>query len=135
MKSNLDKYFKTDADFEKEGVWCEIDSGTAFKLKRIGGANVKGREIFSKIYRPYTMQLQNNTIDEKTANKLMAEGLVMACMVDWRNVEIDGVDTPFSKEVAIELLKDLPELCEVLHKFAQNRDYFALDYKDDLGNS
>jgi hypothetical protein len=52
-------------------------------------------------------------------------------MVDWKGVVIDGVETPFSKEIAIKFFCNLPALFEAIYSYAT-----AIEtYKEDLGNS
>ncbi len=132
MKTNLDKFFKTNSDLEKSGIWFEISDTTGFLLNRFGGMNSdKVKAMMAKYYKPYARQIENGTMDPKKEKEIMVKVFVESSVLDWKGVEIEGVDTPFSKETAVEFFVELPELAEALMSHAMD----FKNYKEDLGNS
>jgi regulator of PEP synthase PpsR (kinase-PPPase family) len=132
MKTNLDSMFKTSISLEENGTWFMISDKTGFLLKRIGGANAsKMKSSFAKYYKPYAKQFENGTIDPLKEKEIMAKVFVESCLVDWKGIEIDGKETPFSKEVAVDFFKSLPDLMDTLSAQATDLN----NYKEDLGNS
>lgn len=132
MKTNLDSVYKTDEKLEVEGRWIEFPNGAQFKLKRFGGMNSqKSRAILTKLIKPYTREIQLGTMDPIKDRKITATVFVRTCLVDWKGIESEGKEIPFSEATAIEILCDLPALLEELQLQAQSVD----NYKEDLGNS
>jgi hypothetical protein len=50
--------------------------------------------------------------------------LVASMVIDWRGLKNNGVDVPFSKESALDLLKNAPYICTQCDKFAADRVNF-----------
>jgi len=131
MKTNLDKLFKTEKALETEGIWFDISETTGFRLKRFGGANnPKVKELMNRLYKPYARMIENGTFPLEKEMELTARIFVMSAMTDWRGVEIDGQEKPFSVEEAVKLLIQLPELYEALYSHATD----FKNFKEDLGN-
>lgn len=131
MKTNLDKYFKTDSKLETEGVWFDLDDNVGFLVRRFGGNNSPSvKAAMQKHYKPYARQIEAGTLDQKKDLEIGVKVFVNACMLDWKGVEIDGKEVPFSKEAAVDLLIKLPDLSKALIDYAQSLD----SYKVDLGN-
>lgn len=132
MKTNLDKFFKTDESLESQGIWFDVSETTGFLMKRFGGFNSPTvKSAMAKYYKPYARQMDTGTMDPQKEKEIMVRVFVEACLVDWKGVEIDGVETAFSKDVAVKLLCDLGELAETLMKYASDMS----NYKEDVGNS
>lgn len=131
MKTNLDKVYKTDKECETEGIWIQVTDTVAFRLKRFGGYNSQSvRRVMAQYNKKFARQIENGTLPEETERKVYAKAFVQSAMVDWRGVEVDGVETPFSEEKAIELLLNLPDLLELLTSEASKSD----NYREELGN-
>lgn len=131
MKTNLDKLYKTNEDYEKNGVWMDISEDTAFLVRPMKGTNPRVKAAMAAYYKPYARQIEMDTLDPKKAREIQVKIFVDVCLVDWKGIEIDGVDTKFSKEAAIKLFVELPDLFDTLQKYAND----FTNYKDDLGNS
>lgn len=132
MKTNLDGLFKTSESIETNGIWMTISDDIGFLVKRFGGYNSpKVKAATSKFYKPYARLIENGTLPIEKEKEIMTKIFVDASLIDWKGIEIDGVITPFSKEVAIKFLLELPELAESLISYASD----TKNYKEDLGNS
>lgn len=132
MKSNFDTQFKTDEHFETDGIWIEYPNKAQIKIRRFGGSNSqKVRAIASANFKPYSRQIEMGTLDEKIDKKITITTFVKGCVVDWKNVIIDDVETPYSEEAAIALFISLPELYEHLLKESQKLDNFKVSLGND----
>jgi len=131
MSSNLDKFFKTEKKLESEGVWFDVTETASFKLKRFGGENsTKVKALMAKHYKPYARLIENGSMEEKKQLEITAKIFVESSLCDWKGVEIDGAEVPYSPEAAIKLLMDLPELFDLLFKNSQD----VSNFREDLGN-
>lgn len=132
MKTNLDKFFKTSKDFEKEGVWFDLNDETGFRVKRFGGYNSPAiKAIIAKKYKPYARQIEKGTLSESKEREIMTSMFISVAMVDWKGVEINGEIKEYSPELALEFFMGLPELLETLTQYASDSE----NYREELGNS
>jgi hypothetical protein len=95
-------------------------------------------EKLSEFYLPHLDKINDKDFPEEEKNEVFLRAFVHTSILDWRGIrEIneDGVeaeeDTPFSPEEAVSILKELPEVVEMLFEFCGSRDTF----KEKLGNS
>ncbi len=131
MKTNLD-FLKTSKTYESEGVWFELSEKTGFLVARLGGANTqKVKQATAKHFKPYARMIENGLLDAQKEREITLKVFIECCLLDWKGVEIDGEAVPFSKEAALKLLLDLPELADTLSAQAQD----SKNYREDLGNS
>ena len=131
MKSNLDSFFKTNELAEKEGNWFLITDTAGFLIRRFGGYNSPNVKMaMAKYHKPYARQIQAGTFSDEKQIEIMTKVFVESSIVDWKGIEIEGKDTPFSKEACTELLISLPDLAETLLQYASESNNF----KEDLGN-
>lgn len=138
MKTNLDKFFKTDKEVEKTGVWFNLSDETGFLVKPFKASNPAVKSAMAVHYKPYARQVQLDAVDDAKAREIMTKVFVQACLVDWRGVEIDGVVTPFSKEKAVEFLFELPELFNTLMEHASDYRNYKEEFtegREEVGNS
>jgi len=132
MKINLDKSFKTDRKMEIEGIWFEISEGVRFKIARFGGSNsVEVKKAMAKFHKPYAKAIEKSLISDEKERSIYCKSFVHSCVIDWEGIEIDGEIAPFSKEKAVEVFCQLPDLLDTLVEHASSQD----NYKEDLGNS
>lgn len=135
MKTNLDKIFKTSAVIEKSGVWLDISEETGFLVRPFNKNNPNIKSAMAVHFKPHQRQIEMGTLDPSKEAEINAKVFVNSCLIDWKGVEIDGVDTPFSKEVAIKFLVSLPELFETLMSYAQDYKNYQEIEDETLGNS
>lgn len=132
MKTNLDKFFKTNNVLESEGVDFLIDETTSFKIRRFVNTNPKVKEAMAAYYKPYAKQDQLGTLPVEKSNEISMKLFVDCCLVSWKGVMDDsGKDIECNKENALNLFKRLPDLFETLWKHANSFE----NYKEELGNS
>lgn len=132
MKTNIDKIFKNDETLEKSGIWFEIKSGVGFLIKRFGGMNSPAIKLeLARHYKPYARQIENGTLDDAKEKEISMKVFINSCVVDWKGIEVDGSEVPFSKEKCLELFTSLPELAETLLNYATD----TKNFREDLGNS
>lgn len=112
IKMSFYNTFKTDADLEA-GAGVDLDYGEAgtITIHRAGGDNKKFSKVLAAKMKPYRRQLQNGTMDDEVAERLMAEVYAEAVIIGWEGVKDEkGKTLPYSKENVVKLLTDLPEL-------------------------
>lgn len=134
MKTNLDKFFKTNENLEKNGVWFEIAPDVKFLVRPMKSSNPQLKAVAAKFYKPHAQQIEKGTIDQKRAEEIQIKVFVNACLVDWQGVEIDGKMEAYKPELAIEFFKELPELFWTLWEQCQNYKNYQ-DEATEVGNS
>ncbi len=131
MKTNLDKFFKTNPDLEKNGVWFEISDEIAFLVRPFKSTNPRFKAAMANHYKPFARQMDMGTLEQDKAFEVSLKLFLDVCLVDWRGVEIDDKPTEYNKENALKFFKALPELFDTLWNYA--KDFSS--YKEELGNS
>lgn len=102
--------FKTDKTLEREGI--VLDYGD-FKIKiaRAGGANIAFQRALAEKVRPYRRQIDAGTLPDDVAEKLFLEVYAESVVLGWEGVtDENGEPLPFTKENAVKLFSDLPDL-------------------------
>ena len=82
MKTNLDKFFKTDESLEEKGVWFEIAEGVRFLVRPMKATNPQIKSAIATHYKPMAHQVEKGTIDPKKAEEIQIKVFVKACLVD-----------------------------------------------------
>ncbi len=119
MARGIYELFTTDESLEKEGFALEYGTST-FIIARAGGANKKFQSIMERKMRPYRTAINAGTMDESTAEKLLAEAYADAVIIAWDGVTgRDGEVLAFSKENVIKVLLDLPDLFRDIQEQSQ----------------
>lgn len=131
----------TEAVLETGGVWIDYGRGGGrFLIARAGGANTKFAKVLEAKMRPHRRLLESKGktkgIDNETANKILTEAFVEACLLEWEDVTgMDGKLLEFNKPNAIKLFTDLPDLFSDLREQASSLSTFQQeDMEDDAGN-
>jgi hypothetical protein len=135
---SLYKMFQTDKAAEQEGII--VDYGEErFRIARAGGANSQFKKIFAQKIKPYRRQIDNGTMDDAVANRLMAESYADAVVIGWESKIVDadgkekwvktiqneaGADLKFTPENCAQVLIDLPELFADLQHMAGQATHF-----------
>ena len=137
MSANLYKRFGgTDAK-SREGVWIDVE-GSEFKVSRASGvANPRYQAALDEQQRKYRRKLDAGLLGTQKQQEIYTKVFVDTILLDWRGVKSKtGEDVPFSKEAAIKLFTELPELLDYLSKEASDRSNFeAAIEEEELGNS
>lgn len=131
MKSNLDSLFKSDSNLEKDGVWFKVSEDVSFLIRRFGGSNSqKVKLALAKYHKPKARLIELDQLSIEETAVIMAKVFCDACLVDWKGVEIDGQEVPYTFENGVDLFTKLPELFQTLHSYSSGFESF----KEDLGN-
>lgn len=131
MKSNLDKFFKTSEELEKNGIWFDISDTTGFLLRPFKATNPRTKAATANYYKPYARQIEMGTLDLKKQMEINIKIFIDVCLVEWRGVEIDGAQVECNKDNAMKLFTALPDLFDTL--WIHVNDF--KNYKEELGNS
>jgi len=131
MKTNLDQYFKTSENFEKNGVWFDISDKIGFLLKPFKATNPRIKAAMSNHYKPYARQVEMGTLSQEKQQEIQVKIFIDVCLVDWKGVEIDDAEVECNSENALKFFLALPDLFDTLWKHAGD----FTNYKEDLGNS
>lgn len=116
--------FKTDKSAEVEGVEIEVDINEhnnepiTIRLSRMSRSNKRYTKRLDAVTRPHMAAIQNETMNEAVAAKMMREVFVDTVLLGWKNLpksELTGnpEDTdelPFNRENALALFEELPDL-------------------------
>lgn len=132
--------FKSDPALEKNGVVLQygfvenadgepdLERPIGFRVARAGGANVAYAKRLEAAIKPHRRQIQTETIDAKVAERLMMEVFVETVLLGWENVQDEnGNDLPFSKQNAIKLFTDLPDLYKNVQEGANSAALFRAE--------
>jgi len=138
---SLYKTFATDDTAEKQGI--TVDYGdTRFLIARAGGANSAFKKCFGTKIKPYRRQIDQGTIDDSVANRLMAEAYAEAVVLGWQSKTVDdqgnekwldtiegpdGKPMKFTAENCTKVLIDLPELFADLQVMAGQASNFRTE--------
>ncbi len=135
MAKGIYELFTTDESLEKDGFVLEYGEAS-FVIARAGGANKKFQSLMERKMRPYRSAINAGTMDESTAEKLLAEAYADAVVLAWDGVtDQDGEELVFNRENVIKVLTDLPDLFRDIQEQSQRvanftKESFQEDAKD-----
>ena len=102
--------FSTSPALETDGI--TLDYG-AFRIRiaRAGGANRKFQQVLEAKLKPHRRQIQTETLADEVAHRLIVDAYAEAVLLGWDGVaDAEGQPLPFTRENAIRLMTDLPDL-------------------------
>jgi len=122
---NLYSEFGTNKSKE-EGIKVEPMPGIFFTIKRTGGSNKAYSEQATKRLRPYVQKFnKGSSIPLDIIQDINIQLFVEYALTSWENVtDRQGNQLPFTKENAVKLLQELPELYSFLSEEGSNLDNF-----------
>lgn len=130
--ADVKKLFGTDKKKELEGVWHDLGEGLEVLVARIG--NPKYKKRFQAITKPHRRALDRKTLPDEVAERLMIQCMSETILLDWKGLEEDGKEVPYSTENAIRILteyRDLREYIDDISKelegYKQEEDEEAID--------
>lgn len=132
--TGLTKQFKTNSAKESAGVEIEFaeaqnDDGTipTFTISRMGKSNKAYAKALEAATRPFRRQVELGTLKNEVAEPLFLGVFVDTILKGWKNVQDEkGVEIPFTKENAIRLMNELPDVYERL----QEESKIASNFRD-----
>lgn len=95
------KTFKTDPALD-EGAWIKLGDAE-IKIARIGSP--KYQSAMMARLKPHRESIELGILKEDDAKKIEVEMLADFIVIDWKNMELDGADLPYSRENAIKALQ------------------------------
>lgn len=125
--NGLFKQYKTNATKEAEGVEIEFpeaenEDGSipTFVISRMGKGNKAYAKSLEAATRPYRRQVELGTLKNEVAEGLFLNVFVDTILRGWKNIQDEnGADIPYSKDNAVKLLNDLPDVYERLQEEAK----------------
>jgi len=131
METNLHELFGSNEKNEKEGVWFQLNDKLSFKMKRFGGLNASEvKKAYAKYYKPHARLIEKGLMPEDKEKRIFAKVWISSCLVDWKGVESNGKEIPFSFDTAVDVLSGLPDLLDTLVDVTQDKD----EFKEEVGN-
>jgi hypothetical protein len=95
---------RLDPKKSEEGVWCELDHETSVLIGRINSPHY--RQTLREKMMPYVEDIRNDTYGQETQDKVTAETIAAAVLLDWKGLKENGEEVPYSEEKAVEYLSD-----------------------------
>lgn len=95
-----------DTDAEETGVWNDLGD-MSFLVARAG--NEKWKNMHKRLEKQaYGAQLRKRGFerDPDKDTKILIECLAYTCLLDWKNVTLDGKEVVFSPDMAHDILSD-----------------------------
>jgi hypothetical protein len=134
IMSGLFKAYKTDSAAETDGVNIEFfdaqnEDGTipTFKVSRLGKTNKKYTKALEVATRPPSRQIELGVLKTEVSEKIFLDVFCSTILIGWSNVmDEDGNPIKYSKDNAIKLMTDLPDLYERI----QNESAIASNFRD-----
>jgi len=150
MSAKLYQLFEMDKDLEREGISVNYGS-VKFQLARAGGRNKAFKETFGAKTKKHRTQIDNETMSDDMADRIMAEAYAEAVILGWWTRKEDehgdpvldkkgeeqwedvienkqGKRVKYSVDECVRLLLDLPDLFGSLQTYAAK----AANYKKEL---
>jgi len=128
---SLREQFATNVQKEVQGVEIKYapnadGSVPTFIISRMGKSNRAYQKALERETRPHRRAIDLGTVKAEVAEKLFLDVFAETIVKGWKNVqpEADGVNVQYSKEAAIKLFTELPELYEDLQAQAKNASLF-----------
>jgi len=140
MSAKLYQLFEMDKDLEREGISVNYGS-VKFQIARAGGRNKAFKDTFSAKTKKHRTQIDNETMSDEMADRIMAESYAEAVILGWWSRKEDDAGDPildakgdekwvdtienkagknvkYSQEECVKLLLDLPDLFSSLQSYA-----------------
>jgi hypothetical protein len=135
---SLYKHFKTDTAAEQKGVVLEYphlanDDGSvpSVRIARAGGSNDAYLKCIDVKFKPHRRAIQNGTLPRKIWEKLTREAFAETVVIGWENVQDEtGKSITFSKDAALKLLEDLPELFKDIQEQSSDIALYRADVQE-----
>lgn len=154
--SKLYELFEMDSVLEREGITVNYGS-VKFLLARAGGRNTDFKKIFQAKAKKYRNQIDNETLGDDAADRIMAESYAEGVVLGWWSRKEDENDDPilkkgeeqwvdtienragksvkFSIDECVRLLLDLPDLFADIQRMASRAGNYRKEIEaEDEGN-
>lgn len=137
MSGGTYRSFKTSKKWEQDGIILDLGSAGKFTLARAGGSNLQFARDFKRITSPHRRAIETKTIDDETATRLLIEAYASSVVLGWKGVTDEaGNEMKFSKQNAIKLFTELPELFNAIRAHAEDAQlYREAELEEEAKNS
>jgi hypothetical protein len=116
--------FATDNRLEQDGILLDYGS-FRLRIARAGGANRRFAQVLEAKLKPHRRQIQTETLADEVAHRLIVEAYAEAVLLGWEGVvDAGGQPMPFTRDNAVRLLTDLPDLFRDLQEQATKAALF-----------
>ena len=125
--------FASDVKAEEDGIWKEVGD-MSFLVARVG--NDKWKDVYKRLERQ-AYGHQNRKKEKRDSDKdvsLMLETLARTCILDWKDVYLDGKVVKYSVDESVKILTDkrFHKLAELLLEYSMDEDaYLEEEIKSD----
>lgn len=157
MSAKLYQLFEMDTDLEREGISVNYGS-VKFQIARAGGRNKAFKETFNAKTKRHRTQIDNETMSDEMADRIMAESYAEAVVLGWWSRKEDefgdaildkkgeeqwadtvenkqGKMVKYSVEECVKFFLDLPDLFSSLQSYAiKSANYRKELDEEDEGN-
>ncbi len=123
-KINLYAKYGSDRQKEKVGVpfYIDKDSDTYINVARWTARNIEHTKAQAEV------SLRMANVDENELEEARMEVFARHLITGWNNItDKEGNDLEFTPDNAVMLLKDLPDLAQILLSFSLDRENYGLD--------
>jgi hypothetical protein len=126
--------FAVNTKAEESGIWSDVGD-MSFLIARVGNDNWKStyKDMERKAYG--SLARKKDKRDAEKDVHMMLECLGRTCILDWKNVSLDGKEVKYSKEKSVEILTDkrFKPLAEHLLELAMDEErYMEDEIKQDI---
>jgi len=111
--SNTYKKFQTNKEAEQKGVVLDYGDGMCIRIARAGGSNIKFEKAVQSKMRKYELQSKHGLLEPEQMRTIFREVLAETVVLGWEGVtDENGASMTFTKDNAIKLFTDLPDLMD-----------------------
>ena len=124
---DISKKFATDAELELNGVWQEIGRDTDGKVCRVKIArtgNERYAKLMDRLMRPHRRAVRTGQMDDGLWDSIIIRVIAETVLLDWENIDDNGVAVPYSKENAIALMTKYKDFRILIAEIANEMETF-----------
>ncbi len=115
-----------DKKAQEEGSWGSY-RGVKLLIARAG--NTRFRASFKRLSRPFSKDIEKNTISETDGETILCQSLAEGVLRDWKGLMVNGKEIEYTTESAQSLLKNDPDCRAYVQEFSEDLDNYL---KEDL---
>jgi hypothetical protein len=96
--------------------------------------NLGFQRTVNRLQAPHRKKIEKGTLDPQVSLEITCQAVAHNLIQDWRGlVDNSGANVPFSKEVAVQLLTNMPDLREFVQEFALDLENFRAEETEEMG--
>lgn len=125
--------FAVNVDAEETGVWVKVNK-MSFLIARAGNDKFKAEQKKLEKQSYGAMARRKDKRNDERDIEIMMECVAKACVLDWKDVELDGKEVKYSEKKCIEIMTDkrFKPLASILIDFATDEErYLEEQIKED----